>query len=191
MGWLDWLTKRGGERRALDEWHEAWTAALATPDAERVRDLQNRLARLDLPEEEVEIEREMLDGLDALVTLQGVIASTGLPVVETGHRVVGRDTPHFIAPASMPDDPVQPSGRLILTAQRAIFAGGGRTATMPWHGVAETVHAGRDIVLVRIDRESTQRFRCNSYADALCGAFLARHLTAGRRRGGRPGAPGL
>ena len=40
----------------------------------------------------------------------------------------------------------------------------------------------RDVVLVKHDRESFYRFRCNSYADALCGSFLSRHLAGMRRR---------
>ena len=40
---------------------------------------------------------------------------------------MGQEECHFIAPASLPDDPLQPSGRVLLTARRALFAGGGAT----------------------------------------------------------------
>ena len=86
---------------------------------------------LALPEEEIEIEREMLDGLDQAWRLPAALAADGLPVVETGHRVVGTETCHFSAPSSMPDDVAQPSGRLIFTGARAIFAGGGAGAHAP------------------------------------------------------------
>jgi hypothetical protein len=43
--------------------------------------------------------------------------------------------------------------------------------------------SARDLLLVRKDRERLYRFRTNSYADALCGAQLARRLMAARARG--------
>ena len=97
---------------------------------ESVASLTSDLENLGLAEEEIEIEREMIDGLDQLVKLQTALAAEGLPVIETGHRVVGTDVCHFSAPSSMPDDPAQPSGRLILTSARAIFTGGARAMTL-------------------------------------------------------------
>ena len=149
-----------------------------------VASLSADLNDLALPEEEIEIEREMLDGLEQVSRLRAAVAADRLPVVETGHRVVGTDTCHFSAPSSMPDDASQPSGRLILTGARAIFAGGGRALTLPWHTVADVVQQDRDVVLVRHDRETFHRFRCNVFADAMCAGLLARAL-ARRTRGGR------
>jgi hypothetical protein len=184
MGLLRWLRSKrinaGDSRR--DQWRRAWRAACVTPDAAGVTALSSDLNRLGLPEEEIEIEREMLAGLDQLVQLQSAVATNGLPVIETGHRVVGVEACHFSAPSSMPDDSAQPSGRLIFTNARAIFAGGARATTVPWHAVAEVLQQGRDVILVRRDRESLHRFRCNLFADALCAGFLARTL-ASRKRG--------
>jgi hypothetical protein len=118
----------------------------------------------------------MLDGLEAVVALAESIGSNGLPVIPTGHRVVGRDVCHFTASVSMPDDSAQASGRLILTNARAIFVGGARAVTVAWHMIGETQQAGRDLVLVRIDRQSLYRYRCNSFSDAMCAAFLAKRL---------------
>jgi hypothetical protein len=140
------------------------------------------LAALGLPEEEVEIEREMLAGLEHLANIQSSLPAGTLPSVETGHRVVGTDRCHFSAPVSMPDEPAQPSGRLILTNVRAIFAGGGKATTIPWHAVADVLQAERDVILVRRDRDNFHRFRCNVYADALEAAWLARALAGGHRR---------
>jgi hypothetical protein len=97
---------------------------------------------------------------------------------------------HFIAPASMPDDPAQPSGRLLLTNARAIFVGGARGITVPWHAIAQQLQTDRDIVLVRSDGAALYRFRCNSFDDALRGAFIAGRLRRkeegkGERAGGR------
>src|SRR5262245_19297049 len=63
MGVLDWF--RGGKSRAnrhVGEWHRAWSAAAAAPDAAGIVELERGLAALGLPEEEIEIEREMLAG---------------------------------------------------------------------------------------------------------------------------------
>jgi hypothetical protein len=142
-----------------------------------VESLGSSLRALGLPDEDTEIEREMLEGLQALVQLRQASATDGLPIIETGHRVIGADRCHFTAPVSMPEDEAQPSGRLLLTGARAIFVGGARTRTVPWHAVAEVLQHDRDLVLIRKDRESLYRFRCNSYGDAMCGAYLARRLS--------------
>jgi hypothetical protein len=175
FGWLRGKNNDGG-RPVLEAWHQRWRTAAASPAVAVVSELKAELDALKLPEEEVEIEREMLDGLDQLAQLHDALGRNGLPIVETGHRVVGTDTCHFSAPSSMPDDPSQASGRLIFTGVRAIFAGGGRTVTLPWHAVAEIIQQDRDLVLVKHDRETFHRFRCNVYADAMCAGLLAKRL---------------
>lgn len=179
MGLLGWFRK-GGESdqdRQLRTWRAAWQTAAQDADTGAVARLRSALEALALPEEEIEIEREMLDGLEALAALVGAVAAGGLPAIATGHRVVGTDICHFTAPASMPDDPSQPSGRLLLTSARSIFVGGPGAAT-PWHTLAEALHADRDLVLVRRDGDRLFRFRCNTYSDAMTAAFLARRLIA-------------
>jgi hypothetical protein len=185
MGLLGWLRGRssGGASARLDEWRQQWQSACRTPDAAAVGTLTASLERLGLPEEDIEIEREMLAGLEYLVELQHALDANGLPVVETGHRVIGSDICHFNITASMPDDEAQPSGHLFFTPTRVIFAGGARSRTMPWHTIGEVLQHDRDLILVRNDRETFSRFRCNVYADALAGALLARRLSNGARRG--------
>jgi hypothetical protein len=188
MGLFGWLRKRPARVDArVAAWRDEWALAVSEPGPDRLAALRGSLDALGYPEEEIEVEREMLDGLEQLDALRASIAGGSLPVVTTGHRVVAQDVCHFSAPASMPDDPAQPSGRLIVTNARAIFVGGARSTVVPWHAVLETVWTVRDVVLVKHDRETLYRFRCNSYADALCSEFLARHLAAARRRppGGR------
>src|SRR5262249_57763570 len=102
-------------------WHRQWSAAAAAPDASGIVELERRLESFGLPEDDVEIEREMVAGLGELVELRDTTSNDGLPTIETGHRVVGTDTCHFSVPVSRPDDPAQPSGRLILTGRRALF----------------------------------------------------------------------
>jgi hypothetical protein len=161
----------------LEDWRKAWARA-AGDSASDVVALAGLRARLDQlsGREDVEIEREMLDGLEQALSLTSAIKDRGLPALATGHRVVGTDTCHFIAPASMPDDAAQPSGRLLLTNARAIFVGGGRGLTVAWHALARPAQTERDLVLVRRDGSALYRFRCNSYGDALCAAVTARHL---------------
>ncbi len=174
------LTPRGA-RGKLKEWHDAWSRAAANPDLLNLQDLRVRLDGLFATNDDLEIEREMLDGLAHVLQFAADVAEGGLPVIATGHRVVGSDVCHFTAPVSMPDDPSQPSGRLLLTNARAIFVGGPRGVTVPWHAVARSLHAGRDLILVRVDGATVYRFRCNSFDDVLRAAFIARQL-AGRRR---------
>jgi hypothetical protein len=183
MGLFGWFRKQTAPDDAeLTAWRREWEAAVSgTPgDAEVVR-LRGDLDRLSRPEEEIEIEREMLDGLQRLVDLHG---SPDLPVVATGHRAVGAETCRLSAPASMPDEAAQPSGRLLLTGTRAIFVGGASGSTVPWHALGEIVRADRDLVLVRKDRSRLYRFRFNTFGDAVEAAYLARRLA------GRPPAPG-
>jgi hypothetical protein len=180
MSLFAWIgRKKPGGGSKLDEWRRQWRDACETPAAANLDALDAALGALGLPEEEIEIEREMLDGLEQLAAMR---AASTLPVVETGHRVVGRDICHFTAPASMPDDTAQPGGRLILTNARAIFAGGARAMTVPWHAIGRVLQQERDVVLVRHDRETFHRFRCNVFGDAMAAAFLAETLAARHRR---------
>jgi hypothetical protein len=183
MHLFGWFRKRqtNSADAKLGEWRRQWLAAATGADPSAVRTLTTELEALGLSEDEAEIEREMLDGLAELTQLRSEIDAGQLPIVQTGHRVVGTDICHFSTPCSMPDDPAQPSGRLIFTGGRAIFAGGARALTIPWHMVADVVQQERDVALVRHDRETFYRFRCNNYSDALCGGLLARTLSARTR----------
>jgi hypothetical protein len=189
MGFVEWWKTRGVtvERKRLAGWRRSWLEVAASPDMERIRRLQAELDAFGLPADDIEIEQEMLAALQEPVELQAAVARAGLPVLETGHRVVAGEVCHFSAPASMPDEPTQPAGRLLLTAGRAIFVGGASGLSAAWHTVTEALPAERDLVLVRVDRDAVHRFRCNSFGDALRAAFIARALVASRR----PPRPGL
>ena len=169
-------------QRGTTEWRQAWSAAVLNPDCQAVRDLRARLDQLASPDADLEFEQEMLDALEHVLEFAVAVAQDGLPTIPTGHRVVGTDICHFTAPASMPDDPAQPSGRLLLTNARAIFVGGTRGLTVAWHAVAPPVLADRDVLLVRHDGTALYRVRCNSFDDALCAGFVARQLTGRRER---------
>ena len=182
MGLFGWLKKKGPEASEARAWREEWTRAVESRDAAAIAPLEAALRRTPPFADDLEIEEEMLDALRHLLALEAELAAARLPIVDTTHRVVGLDTCHFSAPVSMPDDPAQPTGRLLLTARRAVFAGGARTPAVAWHATREVVQSGRDLLF--IFKDEGYRFRCNSFADALCGAAIARHLIR-TSRGGR------
>jgi len=189
MRLLDWLKRRRAPRgdRRLREWRHAWADAVAAPNSEQIGRLRADLDALGHAPDDIEIEMEMLEALHDAEELAAAVRQTGLPLVPTGHRVVGVECCHYTAPASMPDEPGQPGGRLLLTSGRAIFVGGANRIAAAWHSVGDARHVERDLVLIRSDREHIYRFRCNSFSDALRGAFIARELVTARRRPG----PGL
>ena len=178
MGWLGWWKRgaNGGDPR-IEQWRKDWEAACAVPSREQAEALRSRLDDLGPDDERYEIEREMLDGLEAVVELSAAVSAHGLSAIVTGHRAVGRDRCFFSAPASLPDDPAQPSGTFLLTEARAVFVGGSRSLAVPWHSVARCVRQERDLVLVRANQQDLHRLRCNSFADALRAAFVAREVT--------------
>jgi hypothetical protein len=178
-----WKRRAGGSNPAALAWREAWSRAVAGLDAGAVPTLEAGLKQHPPFSDDLEIEEEMLEALRRLLAVEQDLAVSRLPVVETTHRVVGSDECHYSAAVSMPDDPAQPTGRLLLTSTRAVFAGGARTPGMPWHATREVLQTGRDLLFIRSTVEDGHRFRCNSFTDALVGAAIARHLM----RRARPG----
>ena len=183
MGVFDWFKRRGsGSANAVQAWHQAWETALAELDAGAPARLDGWL-KADPPiADDLEIEEEMLEALRDVLALERDLAAAALPVIETSHRAAAGETCHFSAPVSMPDDPAQPTGRLLLTSGRAAFAGGSRAPAIPWHAARDVVRSGRDLLFVRAGADTGWRCRCNSYTDALRGAAIARHLTRAARR---------
>lgn len=173
FGWLSRRTKDGTQA-----WRREWNAAVDALDCSAVPRLEAALRAASPLADDLEVEEEMLDGFKQLLALDAAMAASGPPVIETSHRVVGHDACHFSAPVSVPDDPAQPTGRLLLTSTRAVFAGGSRTPTVPWHAVRQVVRHGRDLLFVtsRNNEDDGVRYRCNSFGEALCGAAIARHL---------------
>jgi hypothetical protein len=177
MSLLGWFGRK--QQHGTRAWREAWTKAVEARDAGAVAALEADLRRVPPLADDIEIEEEMLDGLRQLLDVERDLAGGNPPIVETSHRVVGSDRCHFSAPVSLPDDPSQPTGRLLLTSTRAVFAGGARAPALPWHAVRDVIQTGRDLLFVsnRAGSEDGQRYRCNSFAEALCGAAIARYLS--------------
>lgn len=181
MGLFGFL-KRGRGTTAAQDWHTDWEAAVAGLDADAPARLGARLIASPPLGEDVEVEEEMLQALRDLLALERDLESAVLPAIETSHRVAHGEPCHFSAPVSMPDDPAQPTGRLLLTGGRAVFAGGSRTPAVSWHAAREVIRQGRDLIVVRSNGDDGYRFRCNTFTDALCGAAIARHLMRAARK---------
>jgi|SRR5687767_1600694 len=177
FGWL--RGRRSGSGRPRDEWRRAWEQAVEVEDVSQLGPLKERLEPLNAPGDDVEVELEMLDGLEQL---KGLLDATSLPVVETQHRVVAGDVCHFTAPASLPDDPGQASGRVLFTGTKSIFVGGALTQPIPWHSVRYVGRSGRDVSLGRHDETVAAHFRFNTYGDAVVATYLARRLSVLRSK---------
>jgi hypothetical protein len=183
MGLRHWFTRRGATHvdSRLRQWRQQWSKAAASSGHAEIARLGRDLDAFGFSEDDIEIEREMLQALMDRDKLAATVRDGGLPSVETGHRVVRGEPCHYSEPASMPDDAGQPSGRLLLTANRALFVGSGKTVAAAWHTISLAVHAERDLVLVKNGRGQAYRFRCNTYGDALRAAFIAQQLLAQRQ----------
>lgn len=181
MALFGWLKRRqNDDERGRELWREAWNRAIESEDSTVVPLLREQLSALAAGADDVEIEEEMLDAAEQLAALVAAAAGGSLPAIETHHRVVGTDTCHFSAPASLPDDPAQPSGRVLLTNARSLFLGGAKGSAVAWHAVRDVLRVDRDVLLVRGDGTAGARFRFNSFADAVSAAFLARRLRNAR-----------
>jgi hypothetical protein len=153
-------------------WRDAESAADA-PTADVLDRLRSGIVPHAEAPDEAERQEEMLDGLGQL---QAVVTSAALPVLITQHRVIGADVCHFVAPVSLAGDVAVP-GKLFLTAERLVFAGG-RVQAWSWHRVYEVTRSGRMLAVVLAGGAEGLRVQCNTYGDAL----VARHV-AGRIRG--------
>ncbi len=177
MRLFGWVARRRARRpTARQKWRADWATALPSLDARALIDLRERLTSEFRPDEDVELEEEMLEGFDALIALVTNLQQGSVPIVETSHRVVAHEVCHYSAPASMPDVAGSPAGRLLLTRSRAVFVGAGVVSKIPLHAVSRIAEHERDLLAARSDVDAVYRFRFNTYADALSAAALARHL---------------
>ncbi len=172
MSWGFFRRKAGSPHPGVALWWRDANATLAHPTRAAIDDLRPRLAP-DTALDERERQSEMLEAIERLCAFHD---REDLPVLDTQHRVIGTDLCHFMAPVSAPDHG-DAAGKLFLTSQRVIFAGGASIA-WPWHRVRGTTRHERDVVFEGGDTLSL-RLRCNSYGDAVVAAAVAARL--GRR----------
>jgi len=159
--------KLGRLRGEIEAARQAGRAAL-----ERLR---TRPAELGLGDDEADLELELLEGLVEVETMKEQAAGGAtLPVMETNHRALSGEPCHFAAPASRPDVAGDGGGKLFITPRRLVYIGSTPVALSWAHVTAVDAHA-RDIV-IRARPERLLSFRCNSYVDALRGAWIASRL---------------
>jgi hypothetical protein len=175
FGWV--IGGDGVPNAARRKWKADWATAVASRDVHAPAALRARLGSEFSSDDDVELEQEMLHGLDGLISLVTNLQQGSLPIVATTHRVVAHEVCHFSAPASLVDVAGSPSGRLLLTRSRAVFVGAGTVTKIPLHAVARVVEHERDVLVGRSDPDGVYRFRFNTYVDALSAAALVRHLT--------------
>ncbi len=150
-------------------------AARDAPDQAALEALRSRPASLGLTEDDVALELEIIEGLLEVIALR----KSGPPAIPTNHRALAGEPCRFVAPASRPDSPTDPGGKLFFTDRRIVYLGS-PTLTMSWAHVAAVTDHDRDLV-VRVRPDSLRTFRCNSYVDTLRGAYIASVLIAGVR----------
>jgi hypothetical protein len=131
-----------------------------------------------LPGDEVELEMEALQGALDAIALKEAVAKSGLPVIEHQHRALGADRVHFLASAFLASDGSDRTGRLFLTNRRLVFVTTPMIA-LSWSGILSIEQQARDLVIATAGRDTLYQFRCNSFSDARCGAFIARQLKRG------------
>lgn len=131
-----------------------------------------------LPGDEVELETEALQGALDVITLKETVAKAGLPVIEHQHRALGADRVHFLASAFLASDGSDRTGRLFLTNRRLVFVTT-PMVTVSWSGILSIEQQSRDLVITTTGRDTLYQFRCNSFSDARCGAFIAKQLKRG------------
>ena len=131
-----------------------------------------------LPADEVELETEALQGALDVITLKETVAREGLPVIEHQHRALGADRVHFLASAFLASDGSDRTGRLFLTNRRLVFVTT-PMVTVSWGGILSIEQQARDLVIATTGRDTLYQFRCNSFSDARCGAFIAKQLKRG------------
>lgn len=154
--------------------HAAWWIDADAAEKALTRTAIDRL-RTDLAApaagaEDDERREEMIEGLERLLP---IVLSGQLPQVATGHRVIGNDACHLVAPVTLADSPV--AGKLFITSLRVVFASAGVKA-WPWHRVREVVRSDRDLVITIAGSGDGLHVRCNTYADALIASYMARRL---------------
>lgn len=154
--------------------HAAWwtdaDAASEAPTSDTIERLRAGMAAPAAGADDHERQQEMVDGLEQL---SSVMQSDQLPKIETGHRVIGSDACHLVAPVTLADSPV--GGKLFITSARVLFASG-EVKAWPWHRVRGIARSDRDLIVTITGSGEVLHVRCNTYADALIATYLARRL---------------
>ena len=156
-------------------WWASAAALASSPDARSIDALERDAVAIADDPDEHERQVEMIDGLRALLD----VSDGALPTVHTQHRVVGEDSCHFLAPASLVHR-TDAAGKIFLTSRRIVFVGGA-PAAWPWHRVLQVTRVERDVLIQLLGHDDVVGVRCNTYGDALVAAHLAERLARAAR----------
>jgi hypothetical protein len=170
VAWSFFRKKPESAHPQIELWWRDANASLLRPTRAAVEDLRPRL----VPPDQIDERERQEEMLDAVERLSAIWAAETLPVLDTQHRVIGTDVCHFMAPVSAPDHD-DAAGKLFLTSERVVFAGGASIA-WPWHRVRLATRHERDVVFEGGD-SLTLRLRCNNYGDAAIAALMAGRLS--------------
>jgi hypothetical protein len=170
MGLFDLFRRRESAQPDVSDWWRTANALASAPTAGGIHELKTSVVDVNLAPDVAEAQHEMLDGLEGLVAF----GQSALPVLDTQHRVIGTDTCHFIAPASLVDQ-VDSGGKVFVTSARLIFAAG-TVLSWPWHLITRARREDRDL-LVDLKGRPAVRLRLNTYEAALLIAALVSRLT--------------
>lgn len=198
MSWLKSLVGRFGGVK--DPAAAARAAQVRAFQAAVARDLEGDRAALEallrmpselaLPDDEIELEVETVQGALDLLALRDAIAQEGLPLIAHQHKALGEDRCHFLASAFLANDGGDRTGRLFLTHRRLVFLSTPMIA-LTWGSITTIEQRARDLIVVPAGKDTLYQFRCNSFSDARCGAFIAQRLkrgNTGTAGDGRPAA---
>ncbi len=153
---------------------EVFTAR-SSADAEELARLRARPAALGLTDDDVALELEIVEGLlDVIALKEAAEKGMTLPAIATSHRALAGETCRYVAPASRPDAPNDPGGKLFFTDRRIVYLGS-PSVTIAWAHVVDVRDVDRDLV-VRVRPEAARTFRCNSYTDTLRGSWIASQI---------------
>jgi hypothetical protein len=165
--------RRAAAPAGLDaSWWQHADALAQAPTGDGIAELRSSAGAATDPDE-VERAEETLDGLDRVLVLA---AARSLPVMPTQHRVIGTDTCHFAAPASLAGETDAP-GKIFVTSSRIVFAGP-RVQSWPWHRLRAVQRRERALTIVVTGAADAAMVLCNSYGDAMVIAHLAARLRA-------------
>jgi len=158
------------------EFRAAVVAATRGPlDPQRLGELAGQPSRLGLPDEDVELEVEMLQAAQDLLALEAQVQAQGLPAIPHQHKALGAERCHFVASASLVAIEGDRPGRLFMTERRLVFLAA-PLVTMSWSAVSRVADEGRDLFVIGHTRPDGLRIRCNSISDARCGRWLSDRL---------------
>lgn len=169
----NFFRRRDAAQPDVSAWWKSANALTLAPTIEGVAALKATTVNAGDAPDLAEAQDEMIEGLEALLHL----AQSPIPVLDTQHRVIGTDTCHYMAPASLISE-VDAGGKVFVTSARIVFAAG-TAVSWAWHQISRVQRDERDL-LIDLKGRPGVRLRLNTYEGALVIAALAGRLSSNR-----------